>query len=96
MFADPAMRATWIVEKGMKVLNLHSDRHRETPIDIFVEEPFAFDEAYAKALCEEVAAGLTMRFVDLATLIAMKEQAGRAKDLDDVAHLRLLQADERR
>ncbi|MEK6610330.1 MAG: hypothetical protein AABZ35_05370, partial [Gemmatimonadota bacterium] len=27
-FADPAQRARWIAEKGMTVLNFHSDRHR--------------------------------------------------------------------
>src|SRR5512139_4094919 len=32
-FADPAQRARWMTEKGMTVLNFHSDRHRETPVD---------------------------------------------------------------
>jgi hypothetical protein len=32
----------------------------------------------------------SFEFVDLATLIAMKEAAGRPVDLDDVRHLRLL------
>lgn len=96
-FADADVRAGWIRDKGMRVLNLFSDRHRETPVDIFVEEPFPFDETYDKAGSEEIEPGLSMRFVDVRTLIAMKERAGRAKDIDDIAHLRqLLEADERR
>jgi len=39
-FADPALRATWIREKEMKVLQFFSDQHRETPVDVFVIEPF--------------------------------------------------------
>src|SRR5438477_10007848 len=38
-FADPALRASWIRDKGMKVLQFASDAHRETPIDVFVIEP---------------------------------------------------------
>ncbi|MEX2583653.1 MAG: hypothetical protein WD766_10280, partial [Gemmatimonadota bacterium] len=43
-FADPVHRARWIEEKGMTVLSFHSDRHRETPVDVFVAEPFDFAE----------------------------------------------------
>jgi predicted nucleotidyltransferase len=93
-FADATVRATWIREKGMQVLNLFSDRHRETPIDIFVEEPFDFENTYAQACVEEIAPGVPIRFVDLQTLIAMKARAGRPKDLDDIAHLRAIQEDD--
>jgi acyl carrier protein phosphodiesterase len=78
----------------MQVLNLFIDRHRETPIDIFVEEPFVFSIAYARACVEEIAPDVPIRFVDLQTLIAMKERAGRPKDLDDIAHLRAIQQDD--
>jgi hypothetical protein len=33
-FADPVQRQRWIDEKGMTVLNFHSDKHRETPVDV--------------------------------------------------------------
>lgn len=95
-FADAAVREGWIREKGMRVLNLCSDRHRETPIDIFVEEPFDFDEAFDAARSEEIEPGVTMRFVDARRLISMKELAGRPKDLDDAEHLRLLLRDDER
>ena len=50
LFADPAQRESWARDKGMQVFQLWSDQHRETPIDIFVTEPFAFDQEYAQAL----------------------------------------------
>ena len=40
--------------------------------------------------------GVEVRIVDLETLIAMKEAAGRPIDLDDVRHLRLLADEQRR
>ena len=72
------------------MLNFHSDLHRETPVDIFVIEPFDFSEEYAAALVEEVAPGVPLRILRLASLLRLKEAAGRPQDLADVAELRLL------
>jgi len=92
-FADPAQRARWMTEKGMTVLNFHSDRHRETPVDVFVTEPFDFSQEHAQALVEEVAPGVPLRIVRLETLLRIKEDAGRPQDLADVAELRSLQSE---
>lgn len=92
-FADPGIRETWIREKGMKVLNFFSDRHRETNVDIFVSEPFQFEREYTGALRGDLASGLEARFVSLETLIAMKQEAGRPRDLDDIQHLRWISED---
>lgn len=94
-FADPAERRSWIEHKHMTVLNLYSDRFRTTPIDLFVEEPFEFASAHARAHVQALG-DLEVRVVDLATLIQMKQAAGRAIDLDDVRQLQLLQRDEPR
>jgi len=95
-FADASLRRQWIEQKGMMVLNLTSDAHRETPVDVFVYEPFDFDDAHAKALTEDLEDGIPVRFVDIRTLIAMKEGTGRTKDLDDIEHLRMIAEDERK
>jgi hypothetical protein len=92
-FADPARRESWIRDKGMIVFQLHSDRHPETRIDLFVHEPFDFDREFDEALVGELLPGLQTRFVSLETLIRMKEAAGREKDREDVRQLRLLQED---
>lgn len=92
-FSDPGQRARWITEKGMAVLNFHSDSHRETPVDVFVSEPFDFDEEYAQALVEEVGAGVAVRILRLPALLKLKRQTGRQQDLADVAELVLLHGD---
>lgn len=92
-FADPEQRARWIAEKGMTVLNCHSDPRRDTPVDLFVSEPFDFDDEYAAAVVEHLDPGLPVRFLRLAALIRLKEAAGRLQDLADVAELRLLHGD---
>lgn len=89
-FADEKLRQSWITEKHMKILNLQSDRHRETSIDIFVAEPFDFHAEYARAVEMELVPGIPMRFVCVDTLVAMKEAVARPKDLDDVWHLKKL------
>lgn len=89
-FADPAKRESWIREKNAVVFQLHSERHRETRIDLFVTEPFDFEQEYRHAKTGELLPGLPARFVRVETLIRMKEAAGREKDLEDVRQLRLL------
>ena len=87
-FGNSITRESWIRDKGMMVLNFWSDRHRDTPIDVFVSEPFDFDLEYSQGLAQELAPGITMRFPRLDTLIQMKVLAGRPKDLIDVEYLR--------
>ena len=89
-FSDPAQRARWIAEKRMRVLNFHSDGHRETPVDVFVSEPFDFDEEHRLALVEEIAPGVPVRILRMSALLKLKRQAGRPQDLADIAELRLL------
>ena len=88
-FADAGKRRAWIRDKGMTVLNFWSDRHRETPIDIFVTEPFNFDEEYARALVKSLGS-VAVCFVSIPSLIRMKEAAGRPQDKIDIEYLRKL------
>lgn len=90
-FADAAIRESWIRDKNMVVFQMHSDKHPETRIDLFVAEPFNFDNEYDSALVGDILPGLQTRFVRLETLIQMKETAGREKDREDIRQLRLLQ-----
>jgi hypothetical protein len=94
-FADSKLRASWIRDKGMKVLPFASDAHCETPIDVFVIEPFDFEEEYRRAHNDAVATSgqppVLARYVAIPALIAMKQAAGRPQDLDDIQHLRWIQ-----
>jgi hypothetical protein len=88
-FSNAALRESWIRDKGMQVLQFWSDAHPETSIDVFVHEPFAFDEEYSNALAKPLHGSTVVRFVSLRTLIHMKELAGRPQDLIDIQNLRL-------
>jgi len=90
-FSDARQREEWINTKGMMVLNFFSDQYLGRMLDVFVTEPFDFDATYDKAVEEYIENNLPFRYVDVETLIAMKEAAGRYKDLEDVKQLRMIQ-----
>jgi hypothetical protein len=86
-FADAEQRREWLEQKGMQVLQFWSDSHRETPVDVFVDEPFSFDEEYERALLKPLYGTVAVRFVSLPTLIKMKREVGRPEDLNDIEQL---------
>jgi hypothetical protein len=89
-FADPARREIWRREKKMIVLKLWSDRHHRTPVDVFVYEPFDFPREFANARWLPISENLRAPVVPYAALLAMKQAAGRGKDLLDIETLRKL------
>lgn len=93
-FADPEARESWIRDKNMIVLAFWSDRHRETPVDVFVREPFDFQREYRRALVKELRPGLDVRFVARQELVRMKREAGRPQDLADADQLALAAEDD--
>ena len=86
-FADAPTRQGWIRDKGMQVLQFWSDTHRETPVDMFVQEPFDFEDEYAHALAKPLGR-IEVRFVTIPTLIRMKQAADRPQDRIDIEYLR--------
>jgi predicted nucleotidyltransferase len=86
-FANASLRNDWRTEKGMVVLNLWNDRCRETPIDVFVSEPFNFAAEHLAAKLFPLADGVSAPIVALPALLQMKRDAGRPRDLDDIAEL---------
>ena len=89
-FVDPAARRQWAEEKGMVVFTLFSAAHPATEIDLFIEPPLDFAEAYSRAKRMEVAAGVPATFCGLDDLIELKSKAGRPRDLEDINQLRAL------
>ena len=89
-FGDAEKRRALLHEKEMQVLNFWSDEHRETPVDVFVAEPFDFEAEYERAVMQELIPGVNARIISLATLLQMKKSAGRPKDLADIDELSLL------
>lgn len=94
-FSDNTQRERWINDKGMKVLQFWSDTHRETPVDVFVIEPFDFDSEFSQSSAK-LLGGIAVHFVSIPTLIRMKETAGRTQDKLDIDELRLLYPDDAR
>lgn len=88
-FGDARTRQGWIRDKGMVVLQFWSDTHRDTPVDMFVTEPFDFDEEYRRALVKPLGA-VQVRFVAAPALIRMKEAAGRPQDRIDIEYLKAM------
>lgn len=88
-FADEAQRKMWREEKHMIVFQMHHPEPRSTRLDLFINEPFNFEEEYSKAEWLEVA-GLAAPVVRIEALIQMKQAAGRPRDLGDVGELQKL------
>jgi predicted nucleotidyltransferase len=87
-FADPDTRRDWHERRHVEVFSMIGSRGSDPSVDMFVQEPFPFPEEYARAKPVELAPGIAVRFVSIEGLIAMKESAGRPRDVDDVEHLR--------
>ena len=88
LFADPESRKQWIEE--ITVFSLSSPDHPATEIDLFVDPPLTFTEAYSRALQLEIAPGIVAAFCSIDDLIELKSLAGRPQDLMDIAKLRKL------
>jgi predicted nucleotidyltransferase len=84
--ADAEKRRAWVRDKGLTVFGLWSPAHPATEVDLFVEEPFPFDEAYARSV--RVALGpADVSVASVADLIDLKRKAGRPKDEEDIRRL---------
>jgi len=86
-FADPKQREEWRREKNMIVLQLWSDEHKRTPIDVFVYEPFDFEKELARAEWQPVFGKIAAPILCREALIRLKKTAGRTQDLADIEKL---------
>jgi predicted nucleotidyltransferase len=86
-FADETLRQQWRDEKGMIVFQMLNPQRESTRIDIFVTEPFVFEEEFEKAKRHKWG-DLQAPVLRIEALIAMKQAAGRPQDLADAALLR--------
>jgi len=86
-FADEDIRASWREEKGLTVFSLWSPSYPGTEVDLFVEEPFDFGEAWSRRLDAVLDNGTTVHVVGIDDLRALKARVGRPKDVDDIAQL---------
>jgi hypothetical protein len=88
-FADAATRRTWVEQRHLKVFSLFDPQSPRREVDLLPFEPLPFDELHAGATTF-VIAGVPVRVASRRHLIEMKRQAGRPRDLDDIAVLEAL------
>ena len=86
-FANEDIRASWREDKGLTVFSLWSPSYPGTEVDLVVEEPFDFEEAWSRRLDALLDDGTSVHVVGLDDLRALKASVGRPKDVDDIAQL---------
>ena len=85
-FADAAIRAGWISDKGMRVFSLWDPQNPMRAIDLFAEHPIDFEGLWSRA--EQMDIGSTfVRVASIEDLIQLKRMAGRPHDLADIEAL---------
>jgi len=89
---DREKRKSWTTDKNMVVYSLYDARNPFFLLDIFVEEPFNFDEVYGERKKIEFENTITP-LVPIKALIAMKEKSERPQDQADVFYLKKIAGD---
>lgn len=90
-FADEVVRETWVRERNLIAFTMHDPRDVRREVDLFAHPPIAFEELWADAEVM-VVAGVSVRVVSLAHLIAMKRISDREQDRADIVALLRLHA----
>ena len=88
-FVDPAKRRLWGQEKGMEVFSFHHPDRPMNLIDVFIDEPIDFLDAYGRRVVMK-AGVIEVPVVSIDDLIRLKELSGRPQDLADIEALKEL------
>lgn len=89
-FADPARRAEWVRDKGMRVVSVWHPQNPMLEVDLFVDHPIGFEELWARSV-EVDLGGLKARIASIADLVQLKRLAGRPQDLQDIEALEAIE-----
>jgi hypothetical protein len=93
-FADAAVRERWQKESGMLVLSFWDPQNQRPTVDLFADYPMDFEALYENSLLLPLAT-TNVRVASINHLIAIKQAAGRPKDLEDVNRLAELRGKEK-
>lgn len=85
-FTDAATRESWITDKNMLVFSFFDPDNPLMVLDVFVREPFPFQDMAKRAINMDIG-GISVPVCAINDLIAMKQLAGRPKDLEDIKYL---------
>ncbi|MDW7710972.1 MAG: hypothetical protein SCH98_10885 [Deferrisomatales bacterium] len=88
---DPRRRREWLDEKGLVAFPMHHPQRPFQTVDLLVNAPLSFEEAWGRRMVLEVA-GIPVPVLGAGDLIALKRAAGRPQDLADADALERLLA----
>lgn len=88
-FADEKKREQWITEKGLQVFSLYYPENIGMTVDLFVDQPIPYQDLYQRSVVMDLD-GIDVRVCSIDDLIAMKQLAGRHKDLADIEQLTII------
>jgi hypothetical protein len=87
-FADPAVRESWVRDKGMMVFQMYNDTMHQS-VDVFARYPLDFELLWRDSVPVKLPAA-SPRIASIDHLILMKREAGRPQDVVDVDMLEKL------
>ncbi len=85
-FANQETRESWVKDKNMLVFSFYDPDNPLIIIDVFIREPFPFDEMIKRSVKMKLG-DVTVPVCSIIDLIEMKKIAGRPKDLEDIKYL---------
>ncbi len=85
-FADPIVRARWVVERNLMVFTMWDPEEPLRQVDIFASDPLPFEGMWRRAV-EVQLTSVAVRVASIPDLVTMKRAAGRPKDLADIEAL---------
>lgn len=85
-FADTEIRKSWVEAKGMRVFSMFDPTNPMRQVDVFTENPIAFEELWGRSEMMELPQS-SVRVASISDLIRLKQLAGRPQDLADIEAL---------
>jgi len=89
--ADPAVRARWVEERGMRVFSLWDPGDPLRSVDVFVENPIDFEELWERSVRVDLE-GIRTQIASIEHLIHLKRLADRPQDRADIEALEAIVA----
>jgi len=92
MLSDKNTREDWIKNKHMKAFNFYKGEWTYEEVDIIIDSPVNFNDAYKKAIRKKIN-GVGLSIISPKDFIKMKKASGREQDLKDIKELKIVRKD---